>query len=86
MVIDYDYNDVESKEFISETTEFDGTNYIDTKVSIMDKDRDFTFAIDFEFGSENISGATLTQCFQSNGSNGFRLWYIKLRRDTWLAH
>lgn len=73
--IDYDYNDVESKEFISETTEFDGTNYIDTKVSIMDKDRDFTFAIDFEFGSENISGATLTQCFQSNGSNGFRLWY-----------
>lgn len=73
--IDYDYNDVESKEFISETTEFDGTNYIDTKVSIMDKDRDFTFAIDFEFGSENISGATLAQCFQSNGSNGFRLWY-----------
>lgn len=73
--IDYDYNDVESKEFISETTEFDGTNYIDTKVSIMDKDRDFTFAIDFEFGSENTSGATLAQCFQSNGSNGFRLWY-----------
>lgn len=73
--IDYDYNDVKSKEFISETTEFDGTNYIDTKVSIMDKDRDFTFAIDFEFGSENISGATLAQCFQSNGSNGFRLWY-----------
>lgn len=75
--IDYDYNDVESKEFISETTEFDGTNYIDTKVSIMDKDRDFTFAIDFEFGSENISGATLAQCFQSNGSNGFRLWYSR---------
>ena len=73
--IDYDYNDVESKEFISETTEFDGTNYIDTKVSIMDKDRDFTFAIDFEFGSENTSGSTLAQCFQSNGSNGFRLWY-----------
>ena len=73
--IDYDYDDVESQEFISDTTEFDGTNYIDTNVQIMDKDRDFTFAIDFEFDTQNTSGATLAQCFQSNGSNGFRLWY-----------
>lgn len=73
--VDYNYDDVESKEFISETTEFDGTNYIDTNTTIMDKDRDFTFAIDFEFDNGNTSGATLAQCFQSNGSNGFRLWY-----------
>lgn len=73
--VDYNYDDVESKEFISETTEFDGTNYIDTNTTIMDKDRDFTFAIDFEFNDGNTSGATLAQCFQSNGSNGFRLWY-----------
>lgn len=73
--VDYDYDDVESKEFISDTTEFDGTNYIDTNTTIMDKDRDFTFAIDFEFNDGNTSGATLAQCFQSNGSNGFRLWY-----------
>ena len=73
--IDYDYNDVESREFISETTEFDGTNYIDTNVTIMDKDRDFTFAIDFEFGSGNNTNSTLAQCFQSNGSNGFKLFY-----------
>ncbi len=73
--VDYNYDDVESREFISETTEFDGTNYIDTNTTIMDKDRDFTFAIDFEFNDGNTSGATLAQCFQSNGSNGFRLWY-----------
>lgn len=73
--VDYNYDDVESKEFISETTEFDGTNYIDTNTTIMDIDRDFTFAIDFEFDAGNTSGATLAQCFQSNGSNGFRLWY-----------
>ena len=73
--VDYNYDDVESKEFISDTTEFDGTNYIDTNTTIMDIDRDFTFAIDFEFDTGNTSGATLAQCFQSNGSNGFRLWY-----------
>lgn len=73
--VDYNYDDVESKKFISETTEFDGTNYIDTNTTIMDIDRDFTFAIDFEFDAGNTSGATLAQCFQSNGSNGFRLWY-----------
>lgn len=73
--VDYNYDDVESKEFIFETTEFDGTNYIDTNTTIMDIDRDFTFAIDFEFDAGNTSGATLAQCFQSNGSNGFRLWY-----------
>ena len=73
--VDYDFDDVESREFIKETTEFDGTNYIDTNVAIMDKDRDFTFAIDFEFDSGNTINATLAQCFQSNGSNGFKLWY-----------
>ena len=81
--IDYNFNDVESKEFIADTTEFDGTNYIDTNTAIMDKDRNFTFAIDFEFDTGNTSGATLAQCFQSNGSNGFRLWYGSSVNMTW---
>lgn len=69
------YNDIEEEELISSTTVFDGTNHIDTGISIMDKDKDFTFAIDFEFDNENATGATLAQCFQGDGSNGFRLWY-----------
>lgn len=81
--VDYDFDDVESREFISETTEFDGTNHIDTNTAIMDKDRDFTFAIDFEFDQGNTTGATLAQCFQSNGSNGFRLWYNSSVSFTW---
>ena len=73
--VDYSYGDIEEHEVISASTKFDGTNYIDTGLKIMEKDRDFTVAIDFEFDAGNNVNATLAQCFQSDGSNGFRLWY-----------
>lgn len=81
--VDFSYDDIEEKEFISSTTVFDGTNYIDTGINIMDKDKDFTFAIDFEFDNDNRTGNTLAQCFQSDGSNGFRLWYSQNYRFSW---
>lgn len=81
--VDFSYDDIEEKEFISSTTVFDGTNYIDTGINIMDKDKDFTFAIDFEFDNDNKTGNTLAQCFQSDGSNGFRLWYSQNYRFSW---
>lgn len=81
--IDFHYDDIEEKELISSTTVFDGTNYVDTGIKIMDKDKDFTFAIDFEFDNDNKTGATLAQCFQSDGSNGFRLWYSQEYRFSW---
>lgn len=81
--VDFHYDDVEEKELITSTTVFDGTNHIDTGISIMDKDKDFTFAIDFEFDSENKNGATLAQCFQGDGSNGFRLWYNQSHKLSW---
>lgn len=81
--LDYTYSDVESKELISDTKEFDGTNYIDTGVALLDVDRDFTLAIDFEFDSENSSNATLFQCYQYNGNNGVRLWYNQSPTFNW---
>ena len=81
--VDFHYNDIEEEELISSTTVFDGTNHIDTGISIMDKDKDFTFAIDFEFDNENATGATLAQCFQGDGSNGFRLWYSQSYKFSW---
>lgn len=81
--VDFHYNDIEEEELISSTTVFDGTNHIDTGISIMDKDKDFTFAIDFEFDNENATGATLAQCFQGDGSNGFRLWYSQSYKLSW---
>jgi hypothetical protein len=32
-------------------------------------------AIDYEFLAGNKSNAVLAQCFQANGTNGFKLWY-----------
>lgn len=81
--IDYSFGDIEEHEVIASDLKFDGTNYLDTKLAIMDKDRDFTVAIDFEFAGGNTSGATLAQCFQGDGSNGFRLWYSTEPRLSW---
>lgn len=81
--LDYTYSDVESKELISDTKEFDGTNYVDTEVSLLDVDRDFTLAIDFEFDSGNSANATLFQCYQYNGNNGVRLWYNQSPTFNW---
>lgn len=81
--VDYSYGDIEEHEVISVATKFDGTNYIDTGLKIMEKDRDFTIAIDFEFDSGNSVNSTLAQCFQGDGSNGFRLWYSQEPRFSW---
>lgn len=72
---DINYDDVQSEVIISEKTEFNGTNYIDTGIKLFDEDRDFVLAIDYEFLKDNPVNATLAQCFQANGANGFKLWY-----------
>ena len=72
---DIDYDDIESELLISEKTYFDGSNYIDTGIQLFDEDKDFVLAIDYEFLSGNTSNAVLAQCFQANGTNGFKLWY-----------
>lgn len=72
---DIDYDDIDSELLISEKTHFDGSNYVDTGIQLFDEDKDFVLAIDYEFLSGNASNAVLAQCFQSNGTNGFKLWY-----------
>ena len=72
---DVEYDDIESELLISEKTYFNGSNHIDTGIQLFDKDKDFVLAIDYEFLSGNTSNAVLAQCFQANGTNGFKLWY-----------
>ena len=72
---DVDYDDIESELLISEKTHFNGSNYVDTNIQLFDKDKDFVLAIDYEFLSGNKSNSVLAQCFQANGTNGFKLWY-----------
>lgn len=72
---DVEYDDIESELLISEKTYFNGANHIDTGIQLFDEDKDFVLAIDYEFLSGNKSNAVLAQCFQANGTNGFKLWY-----------
>jgi hypothetical protein len=72
---DIDYDDIESELLISEKTYFNGSNYIDTDIQLFNEDKDFVLAIDYEFLSGNKTNAVLAQCFQANGTNGFKLWH-----------
>lgn len=72
---DVDYDDIDSELLISEKTYFNGSNYVDTGIQLFNEDKDFVLAIDYEFLSGNKSNAVLAQCFQANGTNGFKLWY-----------
>lgn len=72
---DIDYDDIKSELLISEKTYFNGSNYIDTGIQLFKEDIDFVLAIDYEFLSGNKSNSVLAQCFQDNGTNGFKLWY-----------
>lgn len=80
---DYNYNDIESTEIISEKTVFDGTNYIDSGIKLFDEDKDFVLAIDYKMSSANSTGKVLAQCYQANGSNGFKLLYNGGSKFTW---
>lgn len=80
---DIDYDDVESELLISEKTHFNGTNYVDTGIQLFDEDKDFVLAIDYEFLDGNAANAVLAQCFQANGSNGFKLGYNSGVKFTW---
>ena len=75
MGYDIDFDDIESNEIISEKTTFSGTNYLDTGITLFDEDRDFVLALDYTISSNNESAGTFMQCFQSSGSNGFKLGY-----------
>ena len=80
---DIDYDDIESETIISEKTSFTGKNYLDTGIKLFDEDKDFVLAIDAKFLTGNKNNAVLAQCFQSNGSNGFKLWYNSGAKLTW---
>ena len=75
MGYDVDYDDIESNVIISEKTSFNGNNYLDTGITLFDEDKDFVLALDYTMSSGNTSFGTFMQCFQSSGSNGFKLGY-----------
>ena len=80
---DYSYSDIEEHVLISKKTVFNGTNHIDTELSLFEEDRDFVMTIDFMFDQNNSNNAVLAQCFQTNGMDGFRLWYQDNPKMTW---
>ena len=85
MGYDVDYDDIESVEVVSEKRVFSGVtnDYYDTGITLFDTDKDFVLALDYKMSSENASGATLMQCFQTSGTNGFKLNYGSAPQFVW---
>nr|WP_270248882.1 DUF6273 domain-containing protein [Coprococcus catus] len=80
---DYDYDDITSNTLINSKTDFTGSNYVDTNLALLDTDKDFVLAVDYEFADGNSVNSTLMQCFKSDGSDGFRLFYNSNPRIQW---
>ena len=80
---DVEYGDIESQVLIENTQTFSGNTYIDTGITLFDEDRDFVLAIDYDMLSDTASNSVIAQCFQTNGSNGFKLWYNNGVQATW---
>lgn len=75
MGYDVDFDDIETEEVISGKTTFNGTNYLDTGIKLFDVDKDFVLALDYTMSGDNESAGIFMQCFQTSGSNGFKLGY-----------
>ena len=82
---DFNYDDVESKEIISEKMSFDGTNYYDTNIQLFDIDKDFVLAIDYRLTS-SVANSVLAQCYQGSGTIGFKLQYNNEVQLKWGAN
>ena len=85
MGYDVDYDDIDSVEVFSEKRTFTGStdDYYDTGITLFNEDKDFVLALDYKMSSENTSGATLMQCFQTAGTNGFKLNYSSYPQFVW---
>ena len=83
MGTDYSFEDIEEKLLISEENVFTGSNYVDTNISLLDTDKSFVIAVDYMFAAGNTNGATLMQCYKSDGSLGFKLSMNSQPQLTW---
>lgn len=83
MGTDYTFEDIKEKTLISQETVFTGSNYVDTKLSLIDEDKDFVLAVDYMFATNNTTGSTLMQCYKSDGSLGFKLWQNTQPQINW---
>ena len=92
MGYDVDYDDIESevivsnKVYLTENTPavFDGSTIkFDTGIKLFDEDKDFILAVDYKMATGNSDGATLVQCLQNSGSNGFKFSYEKGVKFAW---
>ena len=80
---DFSASDIEEVVIIDKKTEFNGTNHIDTGISLMELDCDWTLACDFSLSAGNKTGATLMQCMRNNGMDGFKLWVSNGSKLSW---
>lgn len=80
---DFTYDDIVENVIISRETAFNGSNYIDTGIKLLNEDRDWVIAVDYSMAGSNSRSSTLMQCYETNGTNGFRLWANGLAKVSW---
>ena len=80
---DFTFEDIEEVVLINEPVVFNGTNYVDTNIALMNEDRDFVLAIDCKMDAGNSANAVLAQCFSGLDTSGFKLSYSNGVKLAW---
>ena len=70
-----EFTNIPTRKFISESTYFNGTTYIDTGVALFEEDKDWTLVIDGQFNEGNNEKAALVSCYRSQDSSGVQFNY-----------
>ena len=66
------YDEIEENILISVPQEFNGEDYFNSNINLLDMDRSFTFAIDYEMYN-NINSAVLFSCYNAAQTRGIRV-------------
>ena len=66
------YDEIEENILISVPQEFNGEDYFNSNINLLDMDRSFTFAIDYEMYN-NINSAILFSCYNAGQMRGIRV-------------
>lgn len=83
MGTDFNYSDVTEKVLIESETVFNGSNHIDTNISLFDEDRSFVLAVDYKINSGSAKDSVFMDCYSEREKYGLKMFVNNGTKIQW---